>query len=227
MTRFALVFGMLVCATSVWGQSAPVTMNEEPHHERLTYVQHMRVFEVNLPAGEMTRDHVRDHDVVTLALGDATTRSRTAGGDWSAPVMRAQGSAEITAYTGAPATHALENVGATPYRMFVVENLRDAGAWSTLPPIDAPGTTLRQEGRSFAVYDVRLDAETPQTRHVHQNATLVVLLSGAVSVGGAGGESDFRLEQTGRWFPSFGADQPHTLTSVGTGEAHVVCVEAR
>ncbi len=227
MTRFALVFGMLVCATLVWGQSAPVTMNEEPHHERLTYVQHMRVFEVNLPAGEMTRDHVRDHDVVTLALGDATTRSRTAGGDWSAPVMRAQGSAEITAYTGAPAVYGMENVGATPVRMFVVENLRDGGAWSTLPPIDAPGTTLRQEGRSFAVYDVRLDAETPQTSHLHQNATLVVLLSGAVSVGGGGGQSDFLLEQTGRWFPSFGADQPHTLTSVGTGEAHVVCVEAR
>ena len=108
-------------------------MNEEPHHERLTYVQHMRVFEIILPAGEMTRDHLRDHDVATLALGDATTRSRTAGGDWSAPMMRAHGSAEITAYTGAPAVHGMENVGATPVRMFVVENLRDAGAWSTLP----------------------------------------------------------------------------------------------
>ena len=227
MKRFSLVFGVLVCGASVWGQSARVTMNEEPHHELLTYVQHMRVFEMNLPAGDMTRDHVRDHDVATLALGNATTRSRIAGGDWSAPVMRVQGSAEITAYTDAPAVHGMENVGATPVRMFVVENLRDDGAWSTLPPIDAPGTTLRQEGPSFAVYDVRLNAETPQTRHVHQNPTLVVLLSGAVSVGGAGGESDFRLEQTGRWFPSFGVDQPHALASVGTGEAHVVCVEAR
>ena len=227
MKRFSLVFGVLVCSASVWGQSAQVTMNEEPHHERLTYVQHMRVFEINLPAGEMTRDHVRDHDVVTLALGDATMRSRTAGGDWSAPMMRAHGSAEITADTGAPAVHGMENVGATPVRMFVVENLRDAGAWSTLPPIDAPGTTLRQEGRSFAVYDIRLNAETPQTRHLHQNPSLVVLLSGAVSVGGAGGESDFRLEQAGRWVPSFGVDQPHALTSVGTGEAHLVCIEVR
>ncbi len=141
--------------------------------------------------------------------------------------MRAQGSTVMATYSDTATTHALENVGATPYRMFVVENLRDAGSWSTAPPMVAPGTTLRQEGRSFAVYDIRLNAETPQTSHLHQNATLVVLLSGAVSVGGGGGQSDFLLEQTGRWFPSFGADQPHTLTSVGTGEAHVVCVEAR
>ena len=222
-----MVFGALLCATSVWGQPAQVTMREEPHHELLTYVQQLRVFEVNLPAGELTGDHVRDHDVVTLALGDATTRSRDGGEEWSAPVMRAQGSTEMATYSDTATTHALENVGATAYRMFVVENLRDAGAWSTAPPMVAPGTTLRQETRSFAVYDVRLDAKTERSSHVHENATLVVLLSGDVEVQGGGGEEAFIMAETGRWFPSFGSDLTHTLAAADTGEAHFVCIEAR
>ncbi len=224
MKRFLLVFGVLVCGASVWGQSAPVTMNEEPHHERLIYMRHMRVFEMNLPAGEMTRDHIRDHDVATLALGDATTRSRNAGEEWGAPVMHSTGSAGLPSYTDAPAAHGVENVGTTPYRAFVVENLRDSD-WSALPPLMAPGTTLREQARSFGVYDVRLNADVPESSHTHQNVTIVILLSGAVEVQGGGGEVAFRLEQTGRWFPSSGPDQPHTLTRVGTGDAHVVCIE--
>ena len=226
MNRFLLVFGVLVCGTSVWGQFASVTMNEEPHHERLIYLRHMRVFEINLPAGEMTRNHIRDHDVATVALGNATTRSRNAGQEWSAPVVHSLGSTGILAHTAAPAAHGVENVGATPYRAFVIENLRDSD-WSALPSLMAPGTTLRQEARSFGVYDVRLNADVPETVHTHQNVTIVVLLSGAVEVQGGGGEAKFRLAQAGRWFPSGGPDQPHTLTRVGTGDVHVVCVEAR
>ena len=122
--------------------------------------------------------------------------------------------------------HGTENVGTTPYRMVIVENLRDRG-WSSPASIAAPGTTLRQDARAFAVYDVRLNAAAPRTNHVHENATMVILLSGAVQVQGGGGESEFRMEQTGRWFPSSGPDQPHTLALAGTGDAHIVCVEAR
>ena len=45
-------------------------------------------------------------------------------------------------------------------------------------------------------------------------------------VQGGGGESEFRLEEPGRWFPSSGQDQPHTLRLVGSN-AHAICVEAR
>jgi hypothetical protein len=201
-------------------------MNQEPHHERLIFLLNLRAFEINLPAGETTRDHMRDHDVVTLTLGDATTRARDAGGEWGAPVTREGGSAGVTAYTDAPAAHTIENVGTTPYRAFVVENLRDDG-WSALPPLEAPGTTSRQQARSFGVYDVRLNADVPQSAHTHENVTIVILLSGTVEVQGGGGEGAFRMEETGRWFPSAGPDQPHTLTHVGTDDAHVVCIEAR
>jgi len=227
-TTAAIVGLSVVCGATLLAQSPSraVTMNEESHHERLTYLRHMRVFEARVPPGESTADHLHDHDVTSVAVVDVTTRSLQAGKDWTAPRMRTAGSAETTVYTGAPATHRIENSGTAPLRLFIVENLRDGG-WTSPAPLVAPGTALRQDARSFAIYDVRLSAATPRTNHAHENPSFVFLMSGAVQVQGGGGESEFRLEQTGRWFPSSGPDQPHTLTLVGTGDAHVVCVEAR
>jgi hypothetical protein len=227
-TRSAILGVSVLCGATLIAQSpsAPVTMNNEPHHERLTYLRHMRVFEAVVPAGESTADHLHDHDVTSVVLGDATTRSRRTGEEWSAPRMRTAGTAETATYTGMPVTHRTENAGTAPLRLFVVENLRDSG-WTSPAPLTAPGTTLRQDARSFAVYDVRLSAATPRTNHVHENPSFVFLMTGVVQVQGGGGESEFRLEQTGRWFPSSGPDQPHTLALVGTADAHVICVEAR
>ena len=227
MKQMAAVIGAaLVSGAIVTGQSAPRAMSEEPHHQRIFYTAHMRVFDVTIPPGDLTLDHRLDRDVATIALGDSTTRTQVLGGDWGAPLVRATGSAAITTYTGAPVVHRVENVGQTPHHLLAAENLREGG-WTTPTPIAAPGTTLLQESRAFAVYDVRLNAATPNSRHAHVNPTLVILLSGAIEVQGGGGESAFRMVQPGRWFPSSGPEHPHGLTLVGTGEAHIMCLEAR
>ena len=228
MKTTSLILGSLVLGgASLLAQAPapPVTMNNESHFERLTYLRHMRVFEARIAPGESTGDLLQDHDVVSIPFGDTTLRSRKVGQDWDAPRTRAAWSAEATSYTDAAVTHRMENAGTTPLRMFLVENLRDRG-WTMPAALTAPGTTLRQEARSFAVYDVRLDATTPQTNHVHPNPSFVFVVSGVVQVQGGGGESEFRLEQPGRWFPSAGPDQPHTLRVVGNS-AHAICVEAR
>jgi hypothetical protein len=56
--------------------------------------------------------------------------------------------------------------------------------------------------------------------------TVVMLMTGAVEVQGGGGESVFQMDTPGRWILSQW-DQPHTLTLVGSGDAHAVEVEAR
>ena len=226
MKTISLILGSLVLGgASLIAQAAPTTMNNEPHFERLTYLRHMRVFEARIAPGDSTGDYLQDHDVMSISFGDTTFRSRRLGQDWDAPRTRTAWSAEAAPHTDAPITHRIENTGTTPLSMFVVENLRDRG-WTMSPALAAPGTTLRQESRAFAVYDVRLDAATPQTNHVHPNPSFVFVVSGVVQVQGGGGESEFRLEQPGRWFPSSGQDQPHTLRLVGNG-AHAICVEAR
>jgi hypothetical protein len=206
------------------GQAVP-PVNEDPSHKRLLFTAHLRMFDVTVAPGASTLDHSHDRDLVTVAVGPATLRTRASGGDWSDPRPVASGAVDVASYTGASAVHRIENVGTTPYRAFAVENLRDA-KWTTPQLITAPGTTLVEQSRSFAVYDVKLNGSAPKTNHVHQMPTVVMLMAGAVEVQGGGGESVFRMENSGRWILSQW-DQPHTLTLVGSGDAHVVEVEAR
>ena len=203
----------------------PVPMSEDPHYKRLLYTAHLRMFEVAIPAGSSTPDHSHDHDVATVALGETTLRTRKVGEEWSQPQSYRPGGTIVTNYTGGVEAHRVENAGMALHRAIEIENLRDRG-WSMPQLIAAPATMLLEESRSFAVYDVRLNASTPQTNHVHRMPTVVVLIAGGVEVQGGGGESVFRMEMPGRWFTSQW-DQPHTLTLLGTGEAHVVEVEAR
>jgi|SRR5687767_1488826 len=221
------VCAVLLCGVTAFGQ-APPTMNQEPHHQRLTYIRNMRVFQLTLAPGESTADYVLDHDGAVIALTDSTVRLHRAGAGTGEPQAIAQGRADLSQFTGEPVTQRLENVGTTPLRAIVVENLRDRG-WTMPAALAVPATTLRQENRSFAVYDMRLNVATPRTNHTHQNPSFIFIMSGAVMAQGGGGEFEFPLEQARTWwFPGSGPDQPHTLTlRDGSSEAHVICVEAK
>jgi hypothetical protein len=221
------VYAAALCGVTTFGQAAP-TMNQEPHHQRLTYIRHMRVFELTLAPGQSTADYTLDHDGAIVALTDATLRLERAGAAPRAPETIAPGRVDLGQFTGEPVTQRLENAGTTPLRAIVVENLRE-GKWTTPAALTAPGTSLRQENRSFAVYDMRLNAANPRTNHTHQNPSFIFVMSGAVMAQGGGGEFEFPLEQGGTWwFPGSGPDQPHTLTlREGSSEAHVICVEAK
>src|SRR5688500_16125076 len=149
------VCAVLLCGVTAFGQ-APPTMNQEPHHQRLTYIRHMRVFQLTLAPGESTADFVLDHDGAIVALTDATLRLHRAGAAPRGPENVTEGRADLGQFTGEPVTQRLENAGTTPLRAIVIENLRE-GKWTTPPALMAPGTSLRQENRSFAVYDMRLN----------------------------------------------------------------------
>src|SRR5262245_20260665 len=77
-TVFALC-SALICGIPASAQQSSPTMNQEPHHQRLTYIRHMRVFELKLAPGESTADYVLDHDGAILALTDATVRLHRGG----------------------------------------------------------------------------------------------------------------------------------------------------
>lgn len=222
-TAAAAVFA-LYCGTFPLAQE-PVPVSEEPHHKRVMYTAHLRMFEILVPPGTTTLDHAHDRDVAVVALGATTIRTRLAGQDWEAPRSYVPGGINLVAYTGTSAAHAMENVGKTPYRVFAVENMRETG-WTMPRIIEAAATELLQQSRAFAVYEVRLSTSTPQTNHVHQQPTVVILLSGSVGVQGGGGESEFRVEAPGRWFSS-PSDHPHMLSLIGASDARLIEVEAR
>jgi hypothetical protein len=152
------------------------------------------------------------------------TRARPAGGDWSAPRERAIGTLNVTQYTGMPGAHAIQNTDKIPYRLVAVTNERESG-WSTLPAMKAPGTTVSQQTRSFILYDVKLDAATPESDHDHERPTVTVLVSGSLENQGDGGTEPFRVQEPGRWIytPAGG----HTLRMAGGAGVHAVEFEVR
>jgi hypothetical protein len=77
-----LMWFSVASATPVLAQSA-LTMNQESHHERLTYIRNMRVFQLTLAPGESTADHLNDYDVATVPIVAGTTRIRRAGQEWT------------------------------------------------------------------------------------------------------------------------------------------------
>jgi quercetin dioxygenase-like cupin family protein len=101
--------------------------------------------------------------------------------------------------------------------LVVVENLRENG-WSTNPPLSAVATALAKETRAFQIYEVRLDNSSRQTSHVHKKPTIVVLVSGNVTVGKQ------QLGEPGGW-ALIPADEPHRLST--KSEAKIVEIEVR
>ncbi len=224
MIRRAFVVAFtLVCGAFVRAQ-APVPVADEPHHKRVLYAAHLRLLEILVPPGATTLDHSHDRDVAVVAMSATTFRTRVTGNEWESPRSYVPGGINLVTYTGAAGAHALDNIGKTPYRVLAIENVRDGG-WTQPRLIEAPATGLLQQSRAFAVYEVRLSTSVPQTAHVHQQPTVVVLLSGGVEVQGGGGESEFRIAP-GRWFHS-APDQPHAFSLIGAADARLIEVEAR
>ena len=211
-------------AAAMLSAQAPVPVGKEPHHKTLLDTFVFRILEVTVPPGDTTLDHSHDRDIATIALEEATTRTRGPGEEWSAPRERSRGSTSVTEYTGKPGSHRVETIGKTPYRLIAVENHRQ-GSWTTPKPLQAPGTTLAQQTRAFTIYDVKLGASTPNTAHVHDVTAVAVLVSGTIENGGSNGEEPAKFERPGQWI--FIPTGPHEMNILGSGEAHVIEVEVR
>jgi len=225
-----LILGMASLA------AAQVPVTQEPRHRLVFENAQFRVLDVNVPPGDTTLDHLHDSDIVTVSMnGGTATRTQAPGQPWSqARPGRPAGNAAVAEYFSKPESHRVENLGATPYQLFAVEN-RGRGGWSTGAPLSAAATTLAIESRAFRIYDVRLARETSQTSHVHAVPTVAVLINGkAMSEGSEGPKTPGpsapvglrQLDQPGQWvFVPHG--ESHHLVRLGTGDVHLVEIEVR
>lgn len=227
MKRIPVLYRVaLVLVAGLTVVSAQVPLEKEPHHKVLLDTLQLRIIEVTVPPGVTTLDHRHEYDIATVALGSASTRTKRPGEEWGAPRIRPLASPDLVEYTGKPAVHQVENIDKTPYRLIAVENYR-TGTWPARPPIAAaPATTLAKETRSFAVYDVKLDAANPGTEHAHDLPTVAILVSGEITNLGVNGEEPYPMRGSGR-FVLIPAAQAHTMAVAGSGAAHVVEIEVR
>jgi hypothetical protein len=216
--------------------AAQVPVTSEPRHRLVFENTEFRVLDVNVPPGDITLMHSHDRDIVTVSMNaGADTRAQSPGQPWSeVRPRRSAGHAAITEYAGSPASHRVENVGATPYQLFAVENVR-TGGWSSTAALAARATAPLLESRAFRVYDVRLTGDTSQTFHAHDVPTIAVLISGMVMSAGsdrhleAGSSAPVGLkllDAPGQWVLVPQGDSHH-LTRLGADDSHLVEVEIR
>ena len=209
MRRLILSFLLAsFCAVGVAAQSAPVTVDKEPHHKRLLYTNDLRLWDVALPPAEATPPFVHDHDVATVVIGDGALNVQRNGEAFTPPAPNARGSVIVAEHTGNPATYRIENKGTTDYRALEIENMHDM---KQSPP--------------FAVSDLMLKVSDGAVMHQHTGAVIIVLISGTVEQDGIGGEEPVRIRQAGQWLvlPRF---QGHTLAAIG-GDARAIEIEVR
>lgn len=98
-------------------QSAPVSINNEPHHRRLLYTDDLRMWDVTLAAGESTPPFLREYDVATVVIGAGTATVQNAG-----------------------ETGRIDNGGTRPYRALEIENVREM---KQRPPFVITDLTLK------------------------------------------------------------------------------------
>ena len=138
-----------LCAAELSAQSAPVSINNEPHHKRLLYTNDLRSVEITVSAGQATPPFVHEYDVATVVIGDGTLNIQRNGEALSAPAPNARGTVIVAEHSGVPATYRIENSGTTDYRAFEIENMRAVGSWPSSTPFTAPGSSVLKEGRAF------------------------------------------------------------------------------
>jgi hypothetical protein len=225
----------VVALTAVAAAQVPLT--DEPMHRAVYANGTLRVLDVLIPAGQATLDHRHDRDLATISMnGDAETRVLAPGQAAGAVrPRRPVGDAAVAEYVGAATSHRIENVGAAPYHLFAVENLREGG-WSAAAAVTgALGTRLTNDNRAFRTYDVRMGRDAAQTSHTHAVPTVVVLVSGLVMSEGPDAQAKAfapasvgmkQLAEPGQWL-LVPAGDTHHLVRLSNGEARVVEIEVR
>ena len=209
MRRLILSFLLAsFCAAAVAAQSAPVTLDKEPHHKRLLYTNDLRFWDVTLSPGQSTPPFVHDYDVATVVIGDGMLNVQRNGEALTSPAPNARGSFIVAEHTGKPATYRIENNGTTDYRAFEIENMHDM---KQSPP--------------FAISDLTMKPGDGPAMHQHTGAVIIVLIAGTIEQGGIGGEEPVRIRQVGQWL-SLPRLQGHTLTAIG-GDARAIEIEVR
>jgi hypothetical protein len=226
---------LLLVIASTTLVAAQVPLSKDPTHKMTFENTQFRIFNVNVPAKESSLEHRHELDVATISMTDGPdTRIQISGQAWGAPATWPLGDSRVTEYVGKPLSHKIENMGATAYQLFAVENLHKSG-WSSAAAATGIGTKMTSDSRAFRVYDVRLALATAQTSHTHTVPTIAVLVTGKVMSDGPDKQAKEnapaavglkQLDQPGQWV-LIPAGDTHHLVRLGTTDARVVEIEVR
>ena len=148
----------------------PVEISGEPRHHPKFENEFVRVWDVTVPAGDVTLWHAHRNDNVVVCFGDVQLRIETLGRDaiespWKFGEVR---------FSKATYIHRAMNIGTTSFHNFTVELLKAPGGTNLTKQ---PGREPVLENERVRVFRVSLEPGQSAPMHTHEVPGLAITLS--------------------------------------------------
>jgi len=202
--------------------SAPVRVEQEPHHHLLLKNDNLLVLRVTLQPGERSLYHVHSVDDVAVWLGNTSATQQLPNEPESAPVEQKPGNISLRTLRETPLTHRVHNVGQGLFDVLDVELLQRPEHPST----GAAGP-VTAENPSARVYEWTLAPGGATPMHTHERPYLIVAATGfQLKMTAPDGQSATHEIKPGdfHWVTT---KVTHTLANAGNGEGQIIEIELK
>jgi len=202
--------------------SAPVPVEQEPHHHLVLKNDNLLVLRVILQPGESSVYHVHSVDDVAVWLGNTSSAQQLPNEPESAPVEQKPGNVTLRTLRETPFTHRVHNVGKGLFDVLDVEILQRPEH-----PSSAVVGPVAGENPSARVYKWTLAPGGATPMHTHERPYLIVAATGFnLKMTAPDGQSATHEIKPGdfHWVTS---KVTHSLANAGTSEGQIVEIELK
>ncbi|HET7105780.1 MAG TPA: cupin domain-containing protein [Candidatus Acidoferrum sp.] len=202
--------------------SAPVLVQEEPHHHLVLKNDKLLVLRVTLQPGEWSAYHTHSVDDVAVWLGHSSAAQQLPNEAESAAIEQQPGNISLRTLHETPFTHRVHNLGPGIFDVLDVEILQRPENPST----GAAGP-VAGENPSARVYKWKLAPGGVTSMHTHERPYLIVAATGFnLKMTAPDGKSATHEIKPGdfHWVTT---KVTHTLANEGTGEGQIIEIELK
>lgn len=162
-----------------------VEVHDEPRHRYRFKNEHVYVYDVLIPPGDITLYHRHAEDTFYVALGNATVCDHRVNEEPRTGEVE-KGVAMMMPHREKPLIHQVTNRGSEDMRLIGAEVLSTPKATASAP-LDAPGLTLKWEKPRLRAYDFALNpSETTGDMVCDFSGLLIMISGGCLEIAGPG-----------------------------------------
>jgi quercetin dioxygenase-like cupin family protein len=202
--------------------SAPVPVEQEPHHQLVLKNDSLHVLRVTLQPGERSLYHIHSVDDVAVWLGHSRAAQQLPGEPEGAPVEQKPGNISLRTLHETPFTHRVHNVGPGLFDVLDVELLQRPDH-----PSAAVAGPVAGENPSARVYKWTLAPGGGTPMHTHERPYLIVAVTGfPLKMTAPDGQSSTHEVKPGD-FHWVSTKVAHSLANAGNEEGQIVEIELK
>jgi quercetin dioxygenase-like cupin family protein len=202
--------------------SAPVPVEQEPHHHLLLKNEMLMVMRVTLQPGELSLYHIHSVDDVAVWLGHSNAAQQLPGEAEGAPVEQKPGNISLRTLHETPFTHRVRNLGPGLFDVLDVELLQRPEH-----PSAAVAGPVAGENPSARVYKWTLAPGGATPMHTHERPYLIVAVTGfPLKMTGPDGQSSTHEVKAGD-FHWVSKKVAHSLANAGEESSQIVEIELK